>query len=1108
MHSSSSGAAAAAPRRVASSSQFATYRDVDVESVASERTTGNISLFNQNDNDYVNAGNEEEEEEDEDDDDDDDDDDEDDEDDNDHHSSDDDNDDDDENDNVYDDDEEEEEEEEVQRWSPSHNNNNNHHSYGSVAVNESEMNPAANTNTTTISNSNNNSNENATTSLAAAAALNVVTLVADEMSASGPSTSQQQQQQQQQQSTLYSQDSSLMLHPGVIRLNRLYRYSAAAATSNVTLTTADSAAAAPPATTANALLVAAARATSRRRGDTMSVSSAASAASAAAATSSTSFEPKTADFASVLQQANKASTMAKDKRLNKRGLAKLSEMFTAYECYYATMMQSMSDTYTKLAAACLDDTDNQNDDDDNDGDDDKLQQGRHTKQPRQRHVNNKRHIRHCQQQTTEQRNSKLHKSTLIELALLGVNGLNSSQDDDDDDDDDEDEHEDEEDDYAASRVRHHHQQQQRQRHRRRRRHHHDDSADEAMSKGHNNEKESELDDNPPHVVEEEDDLEDDDDDDDNGDEYSENSNTSLNKRARLANSNSVQQQQQQQQQHEDECSNFAAALAARRGSFTTSSTSTATAEEVPQTTTTTTQTTTQTPTPSDSEFHLCKLCLHALTEPITLVCGCSFCKQCLNEYNALLLSRLSQPMTQHQAMCPSPPSAAFSFVRSQQQQQQQQNEPLVIAMAAAAAVAATAPSSSTSTSGAVSASAPPLMTPSSSTSTTSASRLFACYQCGASNEQNTTDHLRPNVTLIKLIEKLWHNNTRIRKLRNDIRAYAAHLIGLFPAANSTSAATCLDSKQLKQTTTPLQLAEQLACVQRMLEMAYDMDPSNHLLLADMFMLSFFALQRRPHHRRAHAHGRRSTTAAVSAQCLHYAERACELKPNWPFAFYMKAVYYAECGERVKMREALDMCARLGGASGDARLAERMNEHSLVFDKTRLGLLAHSTLDSMDTTSASTSVKRLHHQHQPKQQQQQRAASKRLHQRAAHACDGDADADAEAKDKEVVEEGAKEEAANAGELSSSTLHYDTRRYVVVDAMLVKANELECSLCYRLLYKPVTTPCGHSFCCSCLDRSLDHQDKCPLCKHSLVDVSLFSFLFFVCVVVVDFSARRQS
>ncbi|XP_051034382.1 LON peptidase N-terminal domain and RING finger protein 3 isoform X1 [Phodopus roborovskii] len=48
----------------------------------------------------------------------------------------------------------------------------------------------------------------------------------------------------------------------------------------------------------------------------------------------------------------------------------------------------------------------------------------------------------------------------------------------------------------------------------------------------------------------------------------------------------------------------------------------------------------------------------------------------------------------------------------------------------------------------------------------------------------------------------------------------------------------------------------------------------------------------------------------------------------------------------------------------------------------------------------------------------------------------------------------------------------------------ASDLECSLCMRLFYEPVTTPCGHTFCLKCLERCLDHNAKCPLCKDVLL------------------------
>uniref|UniRef100_A0A1A7Z473 LON peptidase N-terminal domain and ring finger 3 n=1 Tax=Iconisemion striatum TaxID=60296 RepID=A0A1A7Z473_9TELE len=54
---------------------------------------------------------------------------------------------------------------------------------------------------------------------------------------------------------------------------------------------------------------------------------------------------------------------------------------------------------------------------------------------------------------------------------------------------------------------------------------------------------------------------------------------------------------------------------------------------------------------------------------------------------------------------------------------------------------------------------------------------------------------------------------------------------------------------------------------------------------------------------------------------------------------------------------------------------------------------------------------------------------------------------------------------------------------VSGDLLDPTDLECSLCMRLFYEPVTTPCGHTFCLRCLERCLDHNPKCPLCKEEL-------------------------
>ena len=45
------------------------------------------------------------------------------------------------------------------------------------------------------------------------------------------------------------------------------------------------------------------------------------------------------------------------------------------------------------------------------------------------------------------------------------------------------------------------------------------------------------------------------------------------------------------------------------------------------------------------------------------------------------------------------------------------------------------------------------------------------------------------------------------------------------------------------------------------------------------------------------------------------------------------------------------------------------------------------------------------------------------------------------------------------------------------------ELECRVCYNIMFDPVTTPCGHTFCRKCLARVLDHSVDCPMCRQAL-------------------------
>jgi Lon protease-like protein len=52
------------------------------------------------------------------------------------------------------------------------------------------------------------------------------------------------------------------------------------------------------------------------------------------------------------------------------------------------------------------------------------------------------------------------------------------------------------------------------------------------------------------------------------------------------------------------------------------------------------------------------------------------------------------------------------------------------------------------------------------------------------------------------------------------------------------------------------------------------------------------------------------------------------------------------------------------------------------------------------------------------------------------------------------------------------------------------DLDCHLCYELLFNPLTTACGHTFCRECLARNMDHSTSCPVCRRMLPGIASVS------------------
>lgn len=57
-----------------------------------------------------------------------------------------------------------------------------------------------------------------------------------------------------------------------------------------------------------------------------------------------------------------------------------------------------------------------------------------------------------------------------------------------------------------------------------------------------------------------------------------------------------------------------------------------------------------------------------------------------------------------------------------------------------------------------------------------------------------------------------------------------------------------------------------------------------------------------------------------------------------------------------------------------------------------------------------------------------------------------------------------------------------------ASWLKPSDLECVLCYHTYTRPVTTPCGHTYCRTCIERALDYRKACALCLRPLDDFDL--------------------
>jgi Lon protease-like protein len=57
-------------------------------------------------------------------------------------------------------------------------------------------------------------------------------------------------------------------------------------------------------------------------------------------------------------------------------------------------------------------------------------------------------------------------------------------------------------------------------------------------------------------------------------------------------------------------------------------------------------------------------------------------------------------------------------------------------------------------------------------------------------------------------------------------------------------------------------------------------------------------------------------------------------------------------------------------------------------------------------------------------------------------------------------------------------------------ILSPSDVECHICLQILKDPVTCPCGHTWCRTCIMNSMEQSDSCPMCRVSLPSASYIS------------------
>ncbi|XP_032613401.1 LON peptidase N-terminal domain and RING finger protein 3 isoform X2 [Hylobates moloch] len=211
--------------------------------------------------------------------------------------------------------------------------------------------------------------------------------------------------------------------------------------------------------------------------------------------------------------------------------------------------------------------------------------------------------------------------------------------------------------------------------------------------------------------------------------------------------------------------------------------------------------------------------------------------------------------------------------------------------------------------------------------------------------------------------------------------------------------------------------------------------------------------------------------------LHDAEIACKLRPMGFKAHFRKAQALATLG---KVEEALReflYCVSLDGKNKRARCEAQRDNLELPHCSSQEEAAVRGPSSLMDPAKVKGDGQQHHMKDQEEEEEKRDATSPKAASSKTGKC--------QEKKRKHCQIESQEETGMPNKASKKDPPTDQGDKPALSLPLASfdASDLECALCMRLFYEPVTTPCGHTFCLKCLERCLDHNAKCPLCKDGL-------------------------